>query len=648
MSKKHMNMKYILSVVLAIVLAFAPMTSLKAMADEGEQDLQLCTDIVEHHVLRGTIITDDGDILTYPEETIDAHLMLTKDYDMIEENAYLTAVGSIEEKLNGWASSNGYTQGSINTTAGENNITQVFYDPSGNVIQASDFYDGCWTYDSGECTVIHYYYYDALTGRTAPPAYEVMNSFIDFNECAQDDVAFSVDCLSTDEITGVFIDGQSTDSEGNVEITWSEYTNSPFVTLKDDFFAEVPTGQYMLKVMFEGDKESSGTPVYVTKWSLDCVAGNNSNYEPGSGVDLDLTFDAYPDEVIDGVSINGDSSIPADKYSVIPDWNNSTLTLRISHEYLDEIYKDGVESALINPHFKYAERYSNAIFTLHTYTYEVLEGDEQEYDPTAGSDAVIKIDGPDAEVVSVVVDDVTLDADDYTIEHGSTVLTLKDDYLKTLATGEHQITVNYNGDKVANATITVKEATNQGSGENQGEGGSTGGNTEGGSQGGNTEGGNEGGTTGGNTEGGSGNEGGSQSGGTEGGNNEGGSTGGNTEGENAEGGSQGGTTEGGNTEGGNNGNTQPAEKPEDGETTGKENGTTQNETGKESGKQDGSDKNSGKEVTSGQKDNSTDKNTEKKPNTGDNGVTVALALFMMSMVGICGAMYARKKAVREN
>ena len=444
----------VLSLMIAMVIMLVPMAGLKARAEEP----QLCSNIIEHHVLRGTIIKEDGSILTYPEETIDAIFKLTTDFEVIDEQAYIDALTAVETKLNNWASENGYTQGCINVTAGENNVTRVFYDPEGNVIQESEFYDGCWAYESGESTVIHEYYYDAQNGRTAPATYEVSASVLDFNECAQDDVAFPVDCISIDEITGVFLEGVSTDSEGNMDIMWSDYSNCPFVTLMDDFFADVPTGEYQLKVMFTGDRVSKGTTIYVTKWSLECIAGNYSNYEPGSKEDIVLTFDAFPDERIDAITINGDESIPSDSYERVMNWEDNHLEIHIKGEYLEGLVEKGVTEALLLPHFHYADRYSNAMITLHTYTYEILEGESQTFDPTKDTSLAIRIDGPDDEVIEVLVDGAVISADNYDITKGSTVLTFHEDYLKTLAAGDHVVTVNYEGDHTsAPATITVTE-----------------------------------------------------------------------------------------------------------------------------------------------------------------------------------------------
>lgn len=61
--------------------------------------------------------------------------------------------------------------------------------------------------------------------------------------------------------------------------------------------------------------------------------------------------------------------------------------------------------------------------------------------------------------VYIEVDGKAVDADCYTAESGSTVITLKAGYLETLAAGEHTLTVLYtNGEAVGTFVIAEKPA----------------------------------------------------------------------------------------------------------------------------------------------------------------------------------------------
>ncbi len=89
-------------------------------------------------------------------------------------------------------------------------------------------------------------------------------------------------------------------------------------------------------------------------------------------------------------------------------------------------------------------------------SYEVLDGDGQEFDPEDPADLTIRFDGPFDKVLEVLVDDETLAPENYELSEGSTVVTLKEDYLNTLEAGAHTVAVKYEGDKVSEkASITI-------------------------------------------------------------------------------------------------------------------------------------------------------------------------------------------------
>ncbi len=458
MSKK---LKYILSVMLALVIMLAPMSALTAKAAELPPGVpELSSDIMEHYILRGTIITESGDTLTYQEETIDAHFMMDHEYNYYEEAAYFDALGQVDAKLNAWAKQMGYEGlGSIARSFSSSDVTSVYYDADGNEVSADEYdYKTGYYSEAGNVTYICKYYYNAQTGSSHEFTYEVNYSSLDFDECENSEILFPVDCLSADEITGVFVRDASTSTEGTMSAYFSDGFNMPVISLTRDFFADLSTGTYTLVVTFTDNRESSGTPLYVTKWSLDCISGSGANYTPESGQDLVFVFDAHPGESIDHVAINGSDAIPSDMYSVQGNWDEKCFELTIKAEYLESLVQGGVKEALINPHFVGVDRYSNAAFSM--YSYEVIEGKTQDYDAEAGGDIVIRIDGPDEEAEEVLVDGTAIGSENYTISHGSTVVTLKEDYLNTLSAGEHKVKVNYsNGAQSEEATITVAETT---------------------------------------------------------------------------------------------------------------------------------------------------------------------------------------------
>ena len=64
--------------------------------------------------------------------------------------------------------------------------------------------------------------------------------------------------------------------------------------------------------------------------------------------------------------------------------------------------------------------------------------------------------GPLSKLTAVLVDGKTLDAKHYTAQSGSTIITLAADYVRTLAVGEHTLTVRYtDGETSARFTVTA-------------------------------------------------------------------------------------------------------------------------------------------------------------------------------------------------
>ena len=100
--------------------------------------------------------------------------------------------------------------------------------------------------------------------------------------------------------------------------------------------------------------------------------------------------------------------------------------------------------------------------------YEVIKGDGSKW--TEGGDGSLSFtaNGPFSKFVGIEVDGKEVDEKYYTAKSGSTIITLKQSYLKKLSTGKHTITVLYN-DGETSGTFTVKsEATTPATGDNSG------------------------------------------------------------------------------------------------------------------------------------------------------------------------------------
>ena len=86
--------------------------------------------------------------------------------------------------------------------------------------------------------------------------------------------------------------------------------------------------------------------------------------------------------------------------------------------------------------------------------YEILEGDNSVVDLGEASQLRIRADGEISKFVGVYVDGELVDASNYTVTEGSTIVTFTPEYLKTLEEGDHTIEIQFT-DGVALADISV-------------------------------------------------------------------------------------------------------------------------------------------------------------------------------------------------
>ena len=95
--------------------------------------------------------------------------------------------------------------------------------------------------------------------------------------------------------------------------------------------------------------------------------------------------------------------------------------------------------------------------TASDYDYKVIEGANGLWVNNTDGTLTFRINGDLSKFIGVKVDDEWVDKENYTAVSGSTVVTLKNEYLKTLSEGKHKITFVYKDGKV-NSNFEVKES----------------------------------------------------------------------------------------------------------------------------------------------------------------------------------------------
>lgn len=89
--------------------------------------------------------------------------------------------------------------------------------------------------------------------------------------------------------------------------------------------------------------------------------------------------------------------------------------------------------------------------------YDIIQGADQTYTKGSGATLTITGDGDYADFSAVQVDGTNIDAANYSVAEGSTVVTLSNAYLESLGNGSHTFTIVW-VDGTASTTLTVKAA----------------------------------------------------------------------------------------------------------------------------------------------------------------------------------------------
>ena len=213
------------------------------------------------------------------------------------------------------------------------------------------------------------------------------------------------------------------------------------------------TGFEISKVEVNGvDKTST-----VVNDKIDVVIGNND-------VSVVVTY-----KVIQyTITINGVSNATIDPSGVIKvDYNtNKEFTITANSGYkLVKVLVDGTDKTtdMVGDTLKLTNITSNINLevVVEKIVYEVTEGANQKYTITKNNEAKFKINA-DFRLFDdgkVYVDNELVDPKNYTAESGSTIITLKKEFVDTLSVGEHTLKVVFNDGGEAITTFNVARVT---------------------------------------------------------------------------------------------------------------------------------------------------------------------------------------------
>lgn len=182
----------------------------------------------------------------------------------------------------------------------------------------------------------------------------------------------------------------------------------------------------------------------------------------------------YYKKVSDGLLLTEDEKEAIIKVIGSNDENKATFEILNTSNLKEETFKglhmkytgsklqyDGIEDGVINEtRYDYYTRCNYDFVFRYDNEYKVLEGVNQTLRINKIKDLIIKIEASfDLFKTNgkVYINDELLDENNYTAKEGSTIITLKEDYLKTLSKGTYTLKVTFNDDRYAITNFFIKE-----------------------------------------------------------------------------------------------------------------------------------------------------------------------------------------------
>lgn len=131
---------------------------------------------------------------------------------------------------------------------------------------------------------------------------------------------------------------------------------------------------------------------------------------------------------------------------------------------LSELTKDNIDKKVTVPVTITSENYKDVRVNVIIYIspeYRIIDGANSSWTQNTDGTVVIRGDGEFSRFHAVKVDGKVIDPANYAAKEGSTIITLKAEYLKTLATGSHTFAIVWdNGIAGTNFTVAANTSGN--------------------------------------------------------------------------------------------------------------------------------------------------------------------------------------------
>ena len=187
--------------------------------------------------------------------------------------------------------------------------------------------------------------------------------------------------------------------------------------------------------------------------------GDNYTAEEKKAIEDELKRIDDALKVIENVEAveNAISDLPA---TVEPDDEETVAKIEAAKKSYNEL--TDYEKSLVDPETKEKlDKLTNGIVA-----YDIVKGDGSSWAKGTDGSITFTVNGPISKFSGIKIDGKAVDAQYYDIKAGSTIITLKDSYLETLAAGEHSITVVYTDGETSGTFNVQAKSTTPATGDN--------------------------------------------------------------------------------------------------------------------------------------------------------------------------------------
>lgn len=224
----------------------------------------------------------------------------------------------------------------------------------------------------------------------------------------------------------------------------------------------MPAEEVSVKAIYEA--------VPVTESTITATAGANGTISPSGAVKVTAggsqTFTISPSSgyVIDTLKVDGIEVTAATSYTFSDVNTNHTIEVTFKQEsQTPEVTAPSITTQPGNSALHTVT--GNATPDPESVDYDILDGANSSWTQNTDGSLSIRGSGAFSKFVGVKVDGTPVDGKNYTVKEGSTIITLKADYLNTLSVGTHTFKILWT-DGSASTTFALKADTSEDGNQN--------------------------------------------------------------------------------------------------------------------------------------------------------------------------------------